>query len=135
MYIKFSFLLSTEDKIVFELNSLNINKPTTSNNIPAKILVDAKFICSPYITKLYNHSKDESKLPGFLKLANISPVHKKDETSNKNNYRPVSIPPSISKTFERDMDEHLSQFLCGFRKGYIAKQLKHYVRRVEKRIR
>ena len=88
---------------MFDLNSLNINKPTIFNNIPAKILVDAKFICSSDIAKIYNDSKDESKFPGSLKMADISPVHKKDETSNKNNYRPVSILPSISKMFERDM--------------------------------
>ena len=68
-------------------------------------------------------------------MADISPVHKKDETSNKNNYRPVSVLHSNSNICERDMDEHLSQFLCGFRKGYSAKHLKHYVRPVEKSIR
>ena len=44
----------------------------------------------------------------------------------KNNYRPVSILPPISKLFERTMydqisnyiDKHLSPFLCGFRRGY-----------------
>ena len=125
---KFSFAMSTEDEILIELNLLNINKPTTFNNIPAKILVDAKFICSPYITKIYNDSKNESKFPGSLKMADISPVHKKDDLSNKTNNRPVSILPFISKIFERDMynqiclymDEHLSHFLCGFRKGYSA---------------
>ena len=95
--------MSTEDEILIELKSLNINKPTTFNNIPAKILVDAKFIWSPYITKIYNDSKNESKFPGSLKMAGISPVHKKDDLSSKTNYRPVSILPSISKIFERDM--------------------------------
>ena len=115
---KFSFAMSTEDDILIELNSLNINKPTKFNNIPAKILVDAKFICSPYITKIYTDSKNESKFPGCLKMADISPVDKKDDLSNKSNYRPVSILPSSSKIFERDMynqiylymDEHLSHF-------------------------
>ena len=70
---------------------MNINKPTTFNNIPAKIRVDTKFIVSAHITKIYNDTEDESKFPGSLKMANISPVYKKDETSNKINYRPVSI--------------------------------------------
>ena len=37
--------------------------------------------------------------PDLLKMADITPVHKKDDTSNKENYRPVSILPSISKNF------------------------------------
>ena len=59
-------------------------------------------------------------------MADITPAYKKDERSNKDNYRPISILPSISKMFERDMYEqisaymetYLSQYLCGFRKGY-----------------
>ena len=59
-------------------------------------------------------------------MADITPIHKKDETTLKENYRPVSILPSISKIFERDMYEQiplyfenlLSPFLCGFRKGF-----------------
>ena len=42
------------------------------------------------------------------------------------NYRPVSILPVVSKVFERIMhkqltifiDQHLSPYLCGYRKGY-----------------
>ena len=59
-------------------------------------------------------------------MTDITPAHKKDKKSNNDNYRPISILPSISKIFEKDMYEqiiayietHLSQYLCGFRKGY-----------------
>ena len=123
--------MSTGDEILIELNSLNINKPTTFNNIPAKILVDAKFIRSPYTTKIYNDSKNERKFPGSLKMADISPVHKKDDLSNKTNHRPVSILPSISKLFKRDMynqiylymDEHLSRFYVAFVKAIMRNTL------------
>ena len=64
--------------------------------------------------------------PGPLKQADITPTHKKVDTTNKENYRPVSILPSVSKIFERNMfdqisgyiDKYLSPHLCGFRKGY-----------------
>ena len=59
-------------------------------------------------------------------MADITAGHKKFDKSNKANYRPVSILPTISKVFERNMFEqidtymsdYLSQCLCGFRKGY-----------------
>ena len=59
-------------------------------------------------------------------MADITPVHKKDERTAKSNCRPVSILPSISKIFERlmylqistYMESYLSKYLCGFRKGY-----------------
>ena len=53
-------------------------------------------------------------------------MHKKDETTNKENYRPVSVLPLISKIFERVIYDQLSKYLekslnsilCGFRKGH-----------------
>ena len=54
------------------------------------------------------------------------PLHKKNNTLDKGNYRPVSILPMISKIFERAVnsqiveffDSHFHTFLSAFRKGY-----------------
>ena len=51
-------------------------------------------------------------------------MHKQDETTNKENYRPVSVLPLISKIFERIIYDQLSEclqkylnsILCRFRK-------------------
>ena len=107
---------------------MNKNKPTTDNNIPSKILKGNGDICAPYITKIYGDSVNEGIFPYALKHADITPGHKKGENTNKDNYRPVSILPTISKIFERNMykdidnymQRYLSPSLCGFRKGYSA---------------
>ena len=61
-----------------------------------------------------------------LKLADIIPVFKKGSPLNKENCRPVSVVPSISKIFEQLMQKQingyinkfLSPYLCGYRKGF-----------------
>ena len=66
-----------------------------------------------------------------MKLANVTPVFKKGARTSKNNYRPVSILPILSKPFERLISKQfseffesiLSKFQCGFRKGYGAQLL------------
>ena len=66
--------------------------------------------------------------PDSLKFGDITPVHKNDETTNKENYRPISVLPLISKIFERIIHDQLSEYLgkylnsilCGFRKGHSA---------------
>ena len=124
--VKFSFTNCNAADIEAEIHKLDIKKPTTFNNIPAKILVENSDICSNVISKIYNESILNSNFPGTLKKADITPVHKKDEMTNKENYRPVSILPSISNNFERNMydqiytymNNHLSNYLCGFRQGY-----------------
>ena len=53
-------------------------------------------------------------------------MHEKDETTNKENYRPVSVLPLISKIFERIIHDQLSEYLekylnsilCGSRKTH-----------------
>ena len=60
----------------------------------------------------------------MLKFGNISPAQKKDETTNKEYYRPVSVLTLISKIFEQIIHDQLSAYLkkylkntlCGFRK-------------------
>ena len=102
------------------------NLLTTHNNIPTKILKENQYIFVPLITKIYNESSDSANFPNPLKLAEVTPVHKKQSRTIKDNYTPVSILPPISKIFERNMfdqissyiEKYLSPYLCGFRKGY-----------------
>ena len=56
------------------------------------------------------------------------PVFKKDGKTGKENYRPISILPTLSKLCERLIykqmypyfDKLFSKFQCGFRKGFDA---------------
>ena len=64
-------------------------------------------------------------------IANVTPIFKKRKRTSKNNYRPVSILPILSKLFERLISKQfseffesiLSKFQRGFRKGYGAQLL------------
>ena len=126
--VKFSFPETTIDDMVTEIKCLDRNKPTTFNNIPAKHLKQTNDICSPLLSKIYNNTKQNGNFPDSLKMADITPAYKKGETTDKGNYRPVSILPSVSKIFERHMydqinsymNSYLSPYLCGFRKNYSA---------------
>ena len=66
------------------------------------------------------------KFPITLKNANVTPVHKKDDPTDKTNFQPVSVFPLLSKGFEqviynqlgKYMDAFLNKLLCGFRKAH-----------------
>ena len=66
------------------------------------------------------------KFPTTLKNANFTPVHKKDDPTDKTNFRPVSVLPLLSKVFERIIynqlgkyiDTFLTKLLCEFRKSH-----------------
>ena len=45
------------------------------------------------------------------KLADISPIFKKEDSFKKENYRPVSILPHMSKVFEKILYKQTDTFL------------------------
>ena len=84
-------------------------------------------IYSDIITNMYNNSTIVATFPSNIKYADVSPLHKRDDYSNKMNYRPFSLLPAMSKAFEHMgnnihsyIDKYLSTRLCGFRKDYRA---------------
>ena len=86
----FSFAKMNKGDVVTILKLMNINKPITYN-IPPKMLVENSDICSTHISKIYNDSVFNHMFPNSLKNADITPAHKNDETTKKDNYRPISI--------------------------------------------
>ena len=108
-----------------EISHLDASKKC-SGNIPVKILKSVTDAIAPYLTICFNQGLDQQTFPRDLKLADVTPIHKKDATTDKSNFRPVSLLPAISKVFERlickqilkFMQDKLSKYLCGFRKGY-----------------
>ena len=81
-----------------------------------------------HIQKDINASISTSKFPNDLKKPDVIPVYKKRSKLPKENYRPISILPNISKLYERRLYDQISKyfetifskFQCGFRKGYSA---------------
>ena len=75
---------------------------------------------------MFNFYIDKGSFLNSLKQADITPVHKKDDTNDKNNYRPVSILPSLPKAFEKCLYDQISAYTDSifskaqgsFRKGY-----------------
>ena len=86
-----------------------------------------RYISPPNIpTNCTFYGVSKLEFPPTLKLADITPAHKKGDRTIYDNSRHASILPPISKSFERNMydpiysyiDKYLSPFLFGFCKGF-----------------
>ena len=128
--IKFSFSDITFQEFENEILKLGIKKAVQDGDIPTKVLIKTHDIVSNHLSNYYNKAKNNQNYPVSLKLANVVPVHKKEERILMKNYRPVSLLPIVSKLFERNMynqilayiDKFLSPYLFGFRKGHSTEQ-------------
>ena len=109
----FSFRLATTEEIKAIIRDLPTNK-AAGGEIPVNIL------------KKSNFSFDELTICVNYGLINVTPVQKKDDPTDKTNFRPISVLPLLSKVFERViynqlgkyMDTFLNKLLCGFRKAH-----------------
>ena len=95
----FSFKPATYNNILKEIMLLNVSKACPKTSIPPKIM---KENCDLFSLKLYADFKfsiENARFPNNFKQADISPVHKKGDRTDKANYRPVSILPAMSIFF------------------------------------
>ena len=76
------------------------NNKTSGGEIPLNILKQSRFTYKMLTDCINDAIVGEDIFSDSLKFGGITPVHKKDETTNKENYRPVSVLPLISKIFE-----------------------------------
>ena len=86
------------------MNSLQVKKVGV-DNLPAKSIKAGAFVLCFPVTSIFNKCIAQAKVPGRIKLAQVSPVVKKNDPFKdpfqKKNYIPVSILPTSSKTYER----------------------------------
>ena len=75
----FSFKTVEVGHIEKEINNINPKKPTTSNSISPEILKNSSKVSASVLHKLFNDSMEKSDFPQNLKLADITPVYKKNE--------------------------------------------------------
>ena len=93
-------------------------------DIPADILKVTLDMHLSLIKKIINLSFENACFPDDLKLAEVSPIFKKNDDLDKENHRPVSVLFNMSKVFEKIlysqidafMQDKLSDLLTGFRK-------------------
>ena len=127
---KFEFKDMTSDEIGSEIIRLKTKKASMENDIPTKVLKGSIDIVGPYLSNIYNNSKNTQIYPLSLKVADVTPIPKTKEKVLLNQYRPVSLIPIVSKLFERNMfdqtssyiDKYLSPYLFGYRKGHSTEQ-------------
>ena len=106
---------SFSDMILQDLENqilkLDTNKAIIEDDIPTKILIETNDIVSYHLCTLYNKAKNNQNYPTPLKLANVTPIHKKDEKTLMKNYRPVSLLPIVSILFERNMYNEILAYI------------------------
>ena len=108
---QFDFTVVSPTSVFHKLKQLQTNKACGYDNIPAKFLKLGANKLSLSLTPIINNSIMSSKYPDGAKMAQVSPLYKKQDRLSKTNYRPVSVLTSSSKIFESVICQQLSDFV------------------------
>ena len=128
---RFHFQPVSSDTFQKYMSSISTNKATGPDGINAKFLKISAGCISNQFSKIFNLCISEEQFPDDLKLADISPVFKKEDSLSKKNYRSINVLSVLSKVFERIIADQLTYFfndvlhtsLSAYRKGYSSQHV------------
>ena len=108
------------------IKSLNVNKATGPDGIPAKFIRMSANVIDSHLTNIIDKDIDQNNYSENAKTANVKPVFKKDDRTKIKNYRPVSLLNIFSKIYERYLHESLTPFVNSFLSEFISAYRKTY---------
>ena len=110
--------------------------PNKASDIPITVLKRISTITSPILAKFYNTFMSSGTFPSVLKTGIVSPVYKKGNPQQFDNYRPISTLSIFSKLFEKLIYKRIYSFLIakkilyekqfGFRKNHSTSHAINY---------
>lgn len=96
------------------LNIFKNLKPKTSSghdNINAKLLKEIQQEIKDPLCTLLNKSLENGIFPNIFKIAEVIPIYKNKGKEKVENYRPISLLPTISKILEKIIHKRIYKFL------------------------
>ena len=106
----FKFKNFTVEETFSVILKLNNSSSMDVYDINSKILkLAADFICEP-LTHIFNYCIESNIFPDAFKYVKITPVYKKGNRSECENYRPISIIPCVSKVFEMLLNTQICKY-------------------------
>lgn len=110
------------------LSSLDISKSTGLDEIGPRFLKLSAASIYPVIHHILNLSISQSIFPDVWKSAKVNPLFKSGSKHDVNNYRPISVLPTLSKLLEKHVHDSIMTYLnhykliaqaqSGFRKNH-----------------
>ena len=88
---KFSIHFVTLEEILKEVALLSDKKASQASNNSVKISKENRDLRTYFTLHNFNNALSSSKYPASLKYAKITPIFKKNDKTDKTNYRTVSI--------------------------------------------
>ena len=102
----------SKERVVDLLLSVPLHKATGDDGVGAKLLRIAAPAIADSLCKLINHCIDTQPIPTKWKVDKVTHIYKgQGSHDDKNNCRPITVLPILSKLFQNHICDHLYDFL------------------------
>ena len=108
---QFTFKDVKESDILIELKNLKQEKASGLDNFSSGLLKDAALVLTKPLTFIINLSLETGVVPRECKVAKVIPLYKSGSLAEIDNYRPISILPTLSKILEKIVRQQLMAHL------------------------
>ena len=96
----------SEDKVANLILSIPVYKVTGNDRVSAKLLRIAAPAIADSLCKLINFCIKKQNFPKKWKVGKVTPIYKgQGNRDNKNNYRPITVLPILSKLLEKHISD------------------------------
>ena len=93
------------------MKSLKRNKAAGADGFPPGMLKDCRMHISMPLRHIINLSLESGTVPSSWKIEKVAPIHKKGNTTDQANYRPISVLPVLSKILEKAVHVQMMKYL------------------------
>ena len=110
------------------IDAMDMKKSAGPNSVPVFLLKTFKLFFAVWLSRLVNLCFEVGVFPDILKIAKVTPLHKKESNLDFLNYRPISLLSVISKIYEKLIYTRIYSYLTkkkliyskqfGFRSNY-----------------
>ena len=108
---EFNFRPVTRRELYKIIDKLSAQKSDGPGYIPPSALKDCMLSIGTHLEFAINECINANTFPEILKEAYVTPIYKKGDRHNPENYRPISVTPTLAKIFERLLLEQVSEHL------------------------
>ena len=108
---KFNFQPVHPDNISGIISSLKNTKSCGIDNIDSYVLKLAKFELVPAVTHIVNLCLSKGRFPQQWKFSKVVPLHKKENQTLPENYRPVALLCVLSKVLEKAVFQQVINYM------------------------
>lgn len=102
---------ATQDEIINIVKRMKNSHSVDHDGLSSSILKQISSSIAAILAELFNESLSHGLFPNVFKIARVVPILKKGNSQVLDNYRAISLVPTMSKVFELLMLDRLNSFL------------------------